>query len=146
MSAPFHNRVAAVSTLVFAASLLVVGSLPESGAEVGDEQGRDALRRLEKIFGRGRCEATEPASYIGELPEPARLPVLIAYRPAQYAVSCSENSRTRFEPLARNATTWGVAIASFSGNGVSPFRSPIRATLSRPFSSSAPATASASPP
>ena len=30
----------------------VVGSLPESGAEVGDEQGRDALRRLEKIFGR----------------------------------------------------------------------------------------------
>ena len=31
---------------------VVVGSLPESGAEVGDEQGRDALRRLEKIFGR----------------------------------------------------------------------------------------------
>ena len=31
---------------------VVVGSLPESGAEVGDEQGRDALQRLEKIFGR----------------------------------------------------------------------------------------------
>ena len=32
--------------------VVVVGSLPESGAEVGDQQGRDALRRLEKIFGR----------------------------------------------------------------------------------------------
>ena len=31
---------------------VVVGSLPESGDEVGDEQGQDALRRLEKIFGR----------------------------------------------------------------------------------------------
>ncbi len=31
---------------------VVVGSLPESGIEVGNEQGRHALRRLEKIFGR----------------------------------------------------------------------------------------------
>ena len=30
----------------------MVGSLPESGTEVGDEQGETALRRLEKIFGR----------------------------------------------------------------------------------------------
>ncbi len=40
---------------------VVVGSLPESGAEVGDEQGRDALRRLEKIFGRVQSAWT-PAS------------------------------------------------------------------------------------
>ena len=42
---------------------VVVGSLPESGAEVGDEQGRDALRRLEKIFGRVQS-AWAPASGI----------------------------------------------------------------------------------
>ncbi|MCY3988741.1 MAG: DUF499 domain-containing protein [Gammaproteobacteria bacterium] len=42
---------------------VVVGSLPESGAEVGDEQGRDALRRLEKIFGRVQS-AWMPASGI----------------------------------------------------------------------------------
>ena len=42
---------------------VVVGSLPESGAEVGDEQGRDALRRLEKIFGRIQSAWT-PASGI----------------------------------------------------------------------------------
>ena len=42
---------------------VVVGSLPESGAEVGDEQGRDALRRLEKIFGRVQSAWT-PASGI----------------------------------------------------------------------------------
>ena len=40
---------------------VVVGSLPESGAEVGDEQGRDALQRLEKIFGRVQSAWT-PAS------------------------------------------------------------------------------------
>ena len=44
-------------------SAVVVGSLPESGAEVGDEQGRDALRRLEKIFGRVQSAWT-PASGI----------------------------------------------------------------------------------
>ena len=33
---------------------VVIGSLPESGIEVGDEQGMHALRRLEKIFGRVR--------------------------------------------------------------------------------------------
>ena len=42
---------------------VVVGSLPESGAEVGDAQGRDALRRLEKIFGRVQSAWT-PASGI----------------------------------------------------------------------------------
>ena len=41
--------------------VVVVGSLPESGAEVGDEQGRDALQRLEKIFGRVQSAWT-PAS------------------------------------------------------------------------------------
>ncbi len=40
---------------------VVVGSLPESGVEVGDEQGRHALRRLEKIFGRIQSAWT-PAS------------------------------------------------------------------------------------
>ena len=40
---------------------VVVGSLPESGLEVGDEQGLDALRRLEKIFGRVQSAWT-PAS------------------------------------------------------------------------------------
>ena len=42
---------------------VVIGSLPESGAEVGDEQGMDALRRLEKIFGRVQSAWT-PASGI----------------------------------------------------------------------------------
>ena len=42
---------------------VVVGSLPESGAEVGDQQGRDALQRLEKIFGRVQSAWT-PASGI----------------------------------------------------------------------------------
>ncbi len=42
---------------------VVIGSLPESGAEVGDEQGRDALQRLEKIFGRVQSAWT-PASGI----------------------------------------------------------------------------------
>ena len=42
---------------------VVVGSLPESGFEVGDEQGHDALRRLEKIFGRVQSAWT-PASGI----------------------------------------------------------------------------------
>ena len=41
--------------------VVVVGSLPESGAEVGNEQGRDALQRLEKIFGRLQSAWT-PAS------------------------------------------------------------------------------------
>ena len=42
---------------------VVVGSLPESGSKVGDEQGMDALRRLEKIFGRVQSAWT-PASGI----------------------------------------------------------------------------------
>lgn len=40
---------------------MVVGSLPESGMEVGDERGADALRRLEKLFGRIQSAWT-PAS------------------------------------------------------------------------------------
>jgi predicted AAA+ superfamily ATPase len=32
--------------------VLVVGSLPESGAEVGNQRGREALLALEKVFGR----------------------------------------------------------------------------------------------
>ena len=43
--------------------VLVVGSLPESGFEVGDAQGQDALKRLEKIFGRVQSAWT-PASGI----------------------------------------------------------------------------------
>ena len=42
---------------------VVVASLPESGIEVGDEQGHDALKRLEKIFGRVQTAWT-PASGI----------------------------------------------------------------------------------
>ena len=42
---------------------VVVGSLPESGFEVGDAQGQDALKRLEKIFGRVQSAWT-PASGI----------------------------------------------------------------------------------
>ena len=56
------------------------------------------------------------------------------------------NSRTRFEPFAVNPMAWGTAVVSFCGNGVSPFYSPISATLARPFSAAAPATASTSPP
>ena len=40
---------------------MVVGSLPESGMEVGDERGVDALHRLEKLFGRIQSAWT-PAS------------------------------------------------------------------------------------
>ena len=39
---------------------LIVGSLPESEIEAGREQGREALRRLEKLFGRVQS-AWEPA-------------------------------------------------------------------------------------
>ena len=42
---------------------VVVGSLPESGLEVGNQQGHDALKRLEKIFGRVQSAWT-PASGI----------------------------------------------------------------------------------
>ena len=40
---------------------IVVGSLPESGMEVGDERGVDALNRFEKLFGRVQSAWT-PAS------------------------------------------------------------------------------------
>ena len=62
---PYDAFHAFVQSLTEAAAAVegavVVGSLPESGSEVGDEQGRDALRRLEKIFGRLQSAWT-PAS------------------------------------------------------------------------------------
>ena len=62
---PYDAFHAFVQSLTEAAAAVegavVVGSLPESGTEVGDEQGRDALRRLEKIFGRLQSAWT-PAS------------------------------------------------------------------------------------
>ena len=49
----FHAFVQSLTEAAAAVdSAAVIGSLPESGAEVGDEQGLDALRRLERIFGR----------------------------------------------------------------------------------------------
>ena len=60
----FHAFIQSLTEAAAAvAGAVVVGSLPESGAEVGDEQGRDALRRLEKIFGRVQSAWT-PASGI----------------------------------------------------------------------------------
>ncbi len=60
----FHAFIQSLTEAAAAAEgVVVVGSLPESGAEVGDEQGRDALRRLEKIFGRVQSAWT-PASGI----------------------------------------------------------------------------------
>ena len=62
---PYDAFHAFVQSLTEAAAAVkgavVVGSLPDSGSEVGDEQGRDALRRLEKIFGRLQSAWT-PAS------------------------------------------------------------------------------------
>ena len=49
----FHSFIQSLTEAAAAVEgAAVVGSLPESDTEVGDEQGRDALRRLEKIFGR----------------------------------------------------------------------------------------------
>ena len=60
----FHAFVQSLTEAVAAVpGAVVVGSLPESGTEVGDEQGHDALRRLEKIFGRVQS-AWMPASGI----------------------------------------------------------------------------------
>ncbi len=53
---PYDGFVSFFQSLTEAAKavpgVLVVGSLPESGAEVGDQRGRDALLALEKVFGR----------------------------------------------------------------------------------------------
>jgi predicted AAA+ superfamily ATPase len=53
---PYDGFVSFLQSLTEAAKaapgVLVVGSLPESGAEVGDQRGRDALLALEKVFGR----------------------------------------------------------------------------------------------
>ncbi len=58
----FHAFVQSLTEAAAAAPrAMVVGSLPESGVEAGDEQGRDALARLEKIFGRVQSAWT-PAS------------------------------------------------------------------------------------
>jgi predicted AAA+ superfamily ATPase len=53
---PYDGFVSFLQSLTEAANavpgVLVVGSLPESGAEVGDQRGREALLALEKVFGR----------------------------------------------------------------------------------------------
>ena len=53
---PYDGFVSFFQSLTEAAKavngVLVVASLPESGAEVGNQRGRDALLALEKVFGR----------------------------------------------------------------------------------------------
>jgi predicted AAA+ superfamily ATPase len=53
---PYDGFVSFLQSLTEAANavpgVLVVGSLPESGAEVGNQRGREALLSLEKVFGR----------------------------------------------------------------------------------------------
>ncbi len=60
----FEAHLSFIQALTEAASqvpnALVVGSLPESDVEAGQEQGKEALRRLEKVFGRTQS-AWEPA-------------------------------------------------------------------------------------
>ena len=58
----FHTFIQSLTEAAKAVDgVVVVGSLPESATEVGDQQGRDALQRLEKIFGRVQSAWT-PAS------------------------------------------------------------------------------------
>jgi hypothetical protein len=58
----FHTFIESLTEAAAAVpGALVVGSLPESGMEVGDQRGVDALRRLEKLFGRIQSAWT-PAS------------------------------------------------------------------------------------
>lgn len=53
---PYDGFISFLQSLTEAAKaapgVLVVGSLPESGAEVGNQRGREALLALEKVFGR----------------------------------------------------------------------------------------------
>jgi hypothetical protein len=53
---PYDGFVSFLQSLTEAANavpgVLVVGSLPESGGEVGNQRGREALLALEKVFGR----------------------------------------------------------------------------------------------
>jgi hypothetical protein len=53
---PYDGFISFLQSLTEAAKavpgVLVVGSLPESGAEVGNQRGREALLSLEKVFGR----------------------------------------------------------------------------------------------
>src|SRR5215469_8517959 len=53
---PYDGFISFLQSLTEAANavsgVLVVGSLPESGAEVGNQRGREALLLLEKVFGR----------------------------------------------------------------------------------------------
>jgi hypothetical protein len=53
---PYDGFISFFQSLTEAANavpgVLVVGSLPESGAEVGNQRGREALLALEKVFGR----------------------------------------------------------------------------------------------
>lgn len=58
----FHTFIQSLTEAAAAVpGAMVVGSLPESGMEVGDERGVDALNRLEKLFGRVQSAWT-PAS------------------------------------------------------------------------------------
>jgi hypothetical protein len=58
----FHTFIQSLTEAAAAVpGAMVVGSLPESGMEVGDQRGADALRRLEKLFGRIQSAWT-PAS------------------------------------------------------------------------------------
>ena len=60
----FHSFIQSLTEAAAAVpNTVVVGSLPESGTQVGNQQGHDALRRLEKIFGRVQSAWT-PASGI----------------------------------------------------------------------------------
>jgi predicted AAA+ superfamily ATPase len=53
---PYDGFISFLQSLTEAAKavpgVLVIGSLPESGAEVGNQRGREALLSLEKVFGR----------------------------------------------------------------------------------------------
>jgi predicted AAA+ superfamily ATPase len=53
---PYDGFISFLQSLTEAAKavpgVLVIGSLPESGAEVGNQRGREALLALEKVFGR----------------------------------------------------------------------------------------------
>jgi Protein of unknown function (DUF499)/Swt1-like HEPN len=58
----FHTFIQSLTEAAAAVpGAMVIGSLPESGMEVGDQRGADALHRLEKLFGRIQSAWT-PAS------------------------------------------------------------------------------------
>jgi hypothetical protein len=99
---PYDGFVSFLQSLTEAANavpgVLVVGSLPESGPEVGDQRGREALLALEKVFG----------------------PVQSAWTPAQgisSAGACSRSwtlkaRRLASRPSRRSRATTGTMRAS----------------------------------